>query len=165
MKYIDFDGVILDTESLMFHEKSGFWQFSHDEQIEYVKNQDWMRILNQATVIKDAINILKELDAEDTAILTKVHSLNEADAKINYLRDNGVKQSVILVPYKLSKIDVVPAIGNILVDNAMFNLDEWKKSSGIPIFFNKDDEDIDEYGIKNENYPKIKTLRFLNHYK
>ena len=63
---------------------------------------------------------------------------------INYLRDNGVKQSVILVPYKLSKRDVVPAIGNILVDNAMFNLDEWKKSSGIPIFFNKDDEDIDE---------------------
>ena len=148
MKYIDFDGVILDTESLMFREKSGFWQFSHDEQIEYVKNQDWMRILNQAAVIKDAINILKELDA-----------------KVNYLRDNGVKQSVILVPYKLSKRDVVPAIGNILVDNAMFNLDEWKKSSGIPIFFNKDDEDIDEYGIKNENYPKIKTLRFLNHYK
>ncbi len=69
------------------------------------------------------------------------------------------------MPYKLSKRDVVPAIGNILVDNAMFNLDEWKKSSGIPIFFNKDDEDIDEYGIKNENYPKIKTLRFLNHYK
>ena len=38
MKYIDFDGVILDTESLMFHEKSGFWQFSHDEQIIVIVN-------------------------------------------------------------------------------------------------------------------------------
>lgn len=161
--YIDFDGVILNTTMHIFDE----WLDNNDdinikelEKIEYIKGRNWHKILRESSVIDDAISVLKGMDINNTAILTKVHSLeNEGTEKIRFLRENGVKLEVILVPYPLKKTDVVEAKDNILIDDTVHNLDDWYKCGGESIFFNQNDFDIDEWHSLNFKYPKIKTLK------
>ena len=164
--YIDFDGVILNTTPHIFDE----WLDNNDdinikelEKIEYIKGRNWHKILREASVIDDAISVLKDMDINNTAILTKVHSLeNEGTEKIRFLRENGVKLDVVLVPYPLKKTDVVEASGNILIDDTVHNLDDWNKCGGECIFFNQNDFDVDEWHSLNLKYPKIKTLKNIN---
>lgn len=164
--YIDFDGVILNTTPHIFDE----WLDNNDdinikelEKIEYIKGRNWHNILREASVIDDAISVLKDMDIKNTAILTKVHSLeNEGTEKIRFLRENGVKLDVVLVPYPLKKTDVVEASGNILIDDTVHNLDDWNKCGGECIFFNQNDFDVDEWHSLNLKYPKIKTLKNIN---
>lgn len=164
--YIDFDGVILNTTPHIFDE----WLDNNDdinikelEKIEYIKGRNWHKILREASVIDDAISVLKDMDIKNTAILTKVHSLeNEGTEKIRFLRENGVKLDVVLVPYPLKKTDVVEASGNILIDDTVHNLDDWNKCGGECIFFNQNDFDVDEWYSLNLKYPKIKTLKNIN---
>lgn len=56
---------------------------------------------------------------------------------------------------------------NILIDDKVYNLDEWSSKGGIPIFFNKNNTDIDYYGKVNTKYKKISDLSMLlsNSYK
>ena len=164
--YIDFDGVVLNTTPHIFDE----WLDVNDdinikelEKIEYIKGRNWHKILREASVIDDAISVLKDMDVKNTAILTKVHSLeNEGTEKIRFLREMGVKLEVILVPYPLKKTEVVNASGNVLIDDTIHNLDDWSKCGGKCIFFNQNDFDVDEWHSLNLKYPKIKTLKNIN---
>ena len=139
MRYIDFDGVILDTEDVLFYDwrhNPESYNMPWDNEARYIERANWKNVLDNSPVINDSIYILKNMDYKDVAILTKVHSLdNEGAAKINYLGSNGVKQQVILVPYSLSKTDVVMAKGNILIDDSVRNLIEWEAKGGYFIFF------------------------------
>ena len=155
MRYIDFDGVILDTEDLLFEEwrkNPNRFSLPEEEKIKYIQRANWREILHNSNVINDAIYILKNMDIKDTVILTKVHSLiNEAAEKIKYLRENNVKQQIIIVPYTLKKCEVVDAYGNILIDDSLKNLDEWELSGGYPMFFDKKETNIDPWNKYNEN--------------
>ena len=89
MRYIDFDGVILDTEGLLFEE----WRKNPDrhllpskEKIKYIQNSNWKYIIENSRILNDSIYKLKNMDPNESAILTKVHSLdNEAQEKIVFL--------------------------------------------------------------------------------
>ena len=121
MLYIDFDGVILDTEPLLF-EKWRENPYRHllprEEKIKYIQTVDWEYIINNSSVINDAIYYLKQMDPTKTAILTKIHSMeNEGVAKVKWRVSNNIKQPIILVPYLVNKTDMVDAKGNILVDD------------------------------------------------
>lgn len=159
--YIDFDGVVFDTEKLLFD--SNYYKAKLDKNFnkeKYVQNIDWYNLILKSEEINNAIKILKEL--KKSIILTKVNSLNnEGVAKIRILRELEIKNNIILVPFIYKKTDIVDAYGNILVDNTLHNLDDWNKKEGIPIFFNKDNLDIDNYNNVNKNYPKIKSLEYL----
>lgn len=87
-KYIDCDGVILDTETDLFKE--------YDKLIEqginitrrkYLQELDWNLWIYQAKILNNAIELLNNYDYKDTSILTKVNSMQEAMAKINYFRN------------------------------------------------------------------------------
>ena len=86
-------------------------------------------------VLNDAINILKNYNPKDTSILTKVHSLNEAVAKIKYFRCKKVRNNIIIVPNGINKSQIVDPFENILVDDNNKNLDDWKRNFGIPYYF------------------------------
>ena len=163
MLYIDFDGVILDTEDLLFEE----WRKNPNrhllpeiEKIKYIQRVDWPFILNNSEVMNDSLYYLKHMDPNSSFILTKVHSLtNEGSSKIEWIRRQGIEQSVILVPYDTKKCDVVDAEGNILIDDCLKNLDEWTEKKGYPIFFDYDDDNYDSWKKPNvKSYRRIRDL-------
>lgn len=169
MLYIDFDGVILDTEPLLFEE----WRknpnrhlLPESEKIKYIQNCNWNYIVNNSAVINDSVYYLKEMNPSASCILTKVHSLeNESVEKIKWLRGKGVKQSVIIVPHYFKKTEMVDARGNVLVDDCLKNLDDWVQAGGIPIFFDGNDDDYDSWNQKNiKQYRKTLTLSMYNNY-
>lgn len=168
--YIDCDGVIIDSEKLLFGEeyyeqKSKGFIKSEEDKIKYVQNVDWSKLLKDSEIINDSINILKSIKC-DFSILTKIHSLtNEGAAKIKMFRGLGIKNEIILVPYTVGKQDVVLSKNNILIDDTVRNLDLWKSSGGIPIYFNKDNLDTDGWNMTNLEYPKICNLNELNNIK
>ena len=163
MVYIDFDGVILDTEGLLFEE----WRknpnrhlLSEIDKIRYIQNSNWNYIINNSEIINDSIYYLKQMDPSRSAILTKIHtSANEGVAKIKFLREQGIKQSIILVPYMVKKTDMVAASGNILVDDSLRNLDDWVNCNGIPLFFDINDDGYDSWNQPNvKKYQKVLDL-------
>lgn len=155
--YIDFDGVILDTDSILDLEYAKVKDISRSD---FVKNYDWNKLVNDSTIIESSLDNLKHSRYE-TYILSKISSLNEGISKVRYLRYNGVLTNVHLVPAELSKSDMVCAKDNILIDDKLYNLDEWEEQGGIAIFFNKDNLDYDVRGNKNTKYKKISNLDFL----
>jgi len=163
-KYVDFDGVIKDTYMPLFEDyfakqKNG----EYIDDTEHVIKKDWIYVLEKSPIINNAIKILNELD--DTSILTRIHSLeNEGVAKIKDLRNLGVKCNIILVPYTVKKTDVVSANGSVLVDDAVFNLDEWLEAGGIPIFFDNYGTNIDGWGVENKKYVRTRSLDILKKY-
>lgn len=89
----------------------------------------------------------------DGVILTKVHSLtNEGSAKVDWIRRNGLKQSIILVPYDVKKTDMAMVSGNILIDDCLRNLDDWVNSGGYPILFDINDKKINRLEIVPEKH-------------
>lgn len=162
MLYIDFDGVILDTEPLLFEE----WRRNPNHRslpeftkIKYIQKCDWNYIINNSNIINDSIYYLKQMNPKNTFILTKIHSQKEGNEKTIWLRKNGVLLPVILVPYKMKKVDIAYAKDNILVDDCLKNLKEWKKAGGNPIFFDMNDDGYDSWQQPNiDNYKKVLSL-------
>ena len=107
INYIDFDGVILDTEIPLFEEwrkRPDHHERSEEEKIKYIQKADWEYILNNSEVINDAIYHLKNMDPSKSAILTKIHSSNEGRQKKIWISSKQIKQPVILVPYYKKKV-------------------------------------------------------------
>ena len=158
--YLDFDQVLLATEDVLFIEynekkKQGIYL---DKQ-KYLEDFDWHWLVFNSEVIANSLEVLRTIP--EAKILTKVHSLKEASAKIKFLRAEELPNEIILVPGNHKKIDLVQAKNNILVDDAVHNLDAWSSAGGISYYFNKDNSDIDSWGIINTEYPKIKTLNMF----
>ena len=108
--------------------------------------------------VKKIENFLRKKDdtvTKDSSVLSKWEN------EINYFLDKNIKQKIIIVPYHLKKTDMVDACGNILVDDCVRNLDHWKECGGTPIFFSKNDSDIDNWGDVNTSYTKVKSLNML----
>ncbi len=167
MVYIDFDGVILDTEGLLFEE----WRkipnrhlLTEQDKIEYIKKRDWQHIVNDSKIINNSVDYLKEMNPKETFILTKVHSLEEAKAKTVWIRNKGIKQNLILVPYYCKKTDIVDPDGNILVDDCLYNLYDWEDKQGVPILFDIDSDEYDSWNQPNaKGYKRVLSLAsFIN---
>lgn len=162
IKYIDCDGVIFDTERGLFDEYDRLKNMGINiKRLAYLQQLNWREWIRRAKIINDAIAIIKEHNPGDVEILTKVHSLSEGLAKIEYFRELGIKNNIILVPNSLSKSDVVQATGNLLVDDSIKNLDDWFLHNGIPLFFNPEGESKSVFKGKvteNEQYPIVSTL-------
>ena len=101
-----------------------------------------------STCCSNSLEILKKNFERDFSILTTIHSFNEGKAKIDYLRKNGVKNNVILVPYICKKHEVVDPKGNVLVDDYGGNLIGWQASGGVAIrFSNSSQKKYDDFSV------------------
>lgn len=166
MRYIDFDGVILDTEDVLFDEWRRYIKAQEImTKIEYIQQKDWMKVLADSSEINDALYYLREMNPNENAILTKVHSMeNEATAKIKYLKEKNIKVPVIIVPYTVEKIDVVDATNNELIDDSLYNLTKWKEAGGEPLFFDIKGNNIDSWNQENTyGYKRVRTIRKTRH--
>ena len=153
--YVDFDGVLLDTDSVIDMEFDG-----NGERREFVKNYDWFKLMRDDLIINNALDYINNSKFE-VSLLSKISSMCEGQAKIKYLRNKGVNIDINLVPTLINKCDVVNAYGNVLIDDKIVNLDSWSNSGGISIYFNKDSKDTDIHGDINTKYPMISDLSCL----
>ena len=90
-------------------------------------------------------------------ILTKVNSDEEQKAKALFLKKKKIF-NVIFVPYNSLKSDVVKPFGSILIDDVIYNLEEWEQNGGISILFNEYMKNEDSYGNKSSKFIIIDDL-------
>lgn len=140
--YIDFDGVILDTIPPLYDhlEKLNIDKKDNERVSEAIGHYDFTTIVNDEHIINDGINkIQKIIDSNkfNVSILTHINSLEEGVVKTKYIRKYFKDITMILVPKKISKTNMVHTKNSILVDDYTGNLTEWEKMGGIGVRFNK----------------------------
>lgn len=159
--YIDFDGVILDTWEVIFkkyYEEFNTTDIKEDNIKKIMLTIGWNYILENSKEINYSLEKIKRISkTHDICILTKINSKQEQDVKTNFLLENKIKK-MCFVPYTSSKTQYVDPHNNILIDDDIKNLEEWEQHGGIAIFFNKDLNNYDSYGNKNNKFVIINDL-------
>ena len=159
--YIDFDGVILDTWEVIFkkyYEEFNTTDIKEDNIKKIMLTIGWNYILENSKEINYSLEKIKRISkTHDICILTKINSKQEQNAKTNFLLENKIKK-MCFVPYTSSKTQYVDPHNNILIDDDIKNLEEWEQHGGIAIFFNKDLNNYDSYGKKNNKFVIINDL-------
>ena len=153
--YIDFDGVILDTMTKSYDElkKENIDIKDQEKVMEFFRNTDWKKLIDETEQINDSINEIKKICASkkfNVYILTHVNSTNEMIAKIKYLHKNLPQVTVVSVPKEIPKTEVVNPSAAILIDDYSGNIKEWQKKLGIGIKFVKE--------LEGSDYPEITHL-------
>ena len=161
IKYIDCDGVIFNTEEGLFDEYNELIKSNPTlKKSTYLQQLNWRDWLISSGTINNSLEILKKHDHNNVHILTKIHSLKEGTAKIEYFRELGINNNIILVPSNSKKSSIVRAAGNLLIDDSPINLEDWDINNGIPIFFNPTGIET-ELSISNNSYPSINSLEVV----
>lgn len=162
--FIDFDGVILDSEERMLDRKydAGFHNHKdgkeYDKYFEYTNMhpEEWDYIIREANSINDSVEIIRELEhlKRRIAILTKIHTLYEMRVKIEDLRNNRkINSPVIFVLPKIDKYEVVLPNGQLLIDDSKRNIYGWIEHGGTGFIFDK--------ALSEDTADKVKSLEFL----
>lgn len=137
--YIDFDGVIYDTVSIILNQmKKNNISFEKDcsNFFEYL---DWKEILYSSKEINFSVSKIEKLKNKyNIKILTHVSSINEMIEKTNFIRKKFTDIDIIFAPKKVDKNFVVNAKNNILIDDSKKNIDNWNRNNGIGILFGQD---------------------------
>ena len=138
--YIDFDGVILDTIPVIYKrlEKNQIDVTDEASLVQFYENLEWKSLIQEASEIHHSIACIKKIIASqkfDVAILTHVNSQSEILEKVAYLKEVLPGITIISVPKKLHKTDMVNPKNSILIDDFTGNLIEWDKKGGISIKF------------------------------
>ena len=154
-KFIDFNGVILDTESRMIELKRQYPGLTWNE---FANTLDWDFLLRTSPVIDDAIALLREVSQMDdarTTILTNVDLIVEEIAKVHFLRNQGITLPIQFVPPSIQKSEVyIPDKDDILVDDRPDNVMFWNQCGGKCYLFDPNNQ-------FPESLPKIKSLKNL----
>lgn len=148
--FIDFDGVIFDTEKRIVEMKKQNPEMSWDA---FFEKLNWFQLLEESKVINNAIEYILEGQkrSRQIAILTKIHTLIEMEAKVRALRSKNIEIPILFVPPHVKKSEIyVPKNGEILVDDSIKNLKDWEKKGGKGIYFS---EELDSLEFKT-----VKTL-------
>lgn len=153
--YIDFDGVIMDTitRSYKMLEEQGIDSKDYEAVISFYKHLEWKSFLEKTEEINRAyaqINKIVESDLFNVNILTHVTSLEEAEAKIHFIRKRLHEITIITVPKNIEKTKIVNAKQAILIDDYTENLKEWEEAGGIGVRFS--------LKLNGKGYPVIDNL-------
>jgi len=162
--FIDFDGVILDSEERMLERKYDLGLYDHKNETEFdiyfeytnLHPEEWEYVIKEAKSINNSVEIIKELEnlKRKIAILTKIHTLQEMKVKIEVLRENfKIFCPVIFAPPCVKKYQVVIPNNQLLVDDSSKNIKSWIENDGKGLIF---DSTID-----NNTNEKVKSLEFL----
>ena len=162
--FVDFDGVILDSEQRMLERKFNLGLHDHKNESEFdayfeytnLHPEEWKYILKEAKSINNSAEIIRELEnlKRKIAILTKIHTLQEMKVKTEVLiEDLKILCPVIFVPPGVKKHQVVIPNNQLLIDDSKKNIKGWIENGGKGLIFDSTvDNDTDE---------KVKSLEFL----
>ena len=150
--FIDFDGVIVDTEQRVVERKNLRPDISWND---FFEELDWFELLDEAKVINNAIDYILEGQekTKQLAILTKIHTLIEMEAKVKALRSRKVEVPILFVPPHVKKSQIyLPNNGEILIDDSIKNLIDWEQKGGKSIYFSE----------KSDVSSQFETIKALN---
>ena len=162
--FIDFDGVILDSEKRMLERKYNLGLHDHknesefDAYFEYTNShpKEWEYIIKEAKSINNSVEIIKELEnlKKNIAILTKIHTLQEMKVKTEVLRQNlKILCPVIFVPPGVKKHQVIVPNHQLLIDDSKKNITRWVENGGRGLIFDP--------AIESDTNEKVRSLEFL----
>lgn len=162
--YIDFDGVILNSEERMLERKFylGLCNHKDEKEFDFYFNytnehiEEWDYIIREAVSINNSVEIIRELEAlkKKIAILTKIHTLQEMRVKVDDLRNNRkINSPIYFVPPEIKKHQVIIPNNQLLIDDYEKNVLGWISAGGQGYIF---DENIEQNTNK-----KVKSLEFL----
>lgn len=165
--YIDFDGVIVDTMTptyKMLEELGIDTSFDNPKAKEFYSNLDWVKLLRTTPQINDPFKSIKQIRKQGLytpIFLPKVNSMQEMDAKVDYIRKYDPDTPIIFVPKNSNKSTMVNPHNAILADDSNWNLYSWREDGGIPVKFSKQ-EDPNFITIQSlEELSKPKFMRKL----
>ena len=150
--FIDFDGVIFDTEQRVVERKNLRPDISWND---FFEELDWFELIDEAKVINNAIDYILEGQekTKQLAILTKIHTLIEMEAKVKALRSRKVEVPILFVPPHVKKSQIyLPNNGEILIDDSIKNLIDWEQKGGKSIYFSE----------KSDVSSQFETIKALN---
>lgn len=162
--YIDFDGVILNSEERMLERKFslGFCNHKDEKEFDLYFNytnehiEEWDYIIREAVSINNSVEIIRELESlkRKIAILTKIHTLQEMKIKVDDLRNNRkINSPIYFVPPGVKKYQIIIPNNQLLIDDYEKNVLDWIAAGGQGYIF---DEKIEQNTNK-----KVKSLEFL----
>ena len=162
--FIDFDGVIVDSEARMLARKDEIGLHNHKDKEEfdlffdYTKThpEEWDYIIREAKSINNSVEIIKELEQlkKKIAILTKIHTLQEMKVKIEDLREHrDIMCPIFFVPPGIKKYQVVIPNKQLLIDDSKKNVKGWIENGGEGLIFDPT--------IKQNTKEKVKNLELL----
>ncbi len=137
--YIDFDGVILDTNTVLY-EEARRQEYDIDDN-EFYEKFNFKCVLKDRYIINESIECIKALIESkkfNISILTHCNSLKEGTDKVKYIRKFFKDITVIICPKAISKTKMVHTEDSILVDDYVGNLKEWEEAGGIAVKFSTD---------------------------
>ena len=150
--FIDFDGVIFDTEKRVVERKKLRPDISWNV---FFEELDWFELLEEAKVINNAIDYILEAQSKSKqiAILTKIHTLIEMEAKVRALRSRNVEIPILFVPPHIKKSQIyLPKNGEILIDDSVKNLIDWEQKGGRGLYFSENLDSSNQFEV-------VKSLR------
>jgi len=162
--FIDFDGVILDSEQRMLERKYdiGFRDHKSEEEFDRyfdytnLHPEEWNYIIKSAKSINNSVEIIKELETlkRKIAILTKIHTLYEMKVKIEDLRENRkIMCPVFFAPPRIKKYQIIIPNHQLLIDDSKKNINEWIVNGGTGLIFDST--------IEKDTHEKVRSLEFL----
>lgn len=122
---------------------------------EFFERLDWYQLLEESKVINHSIEYILEAQErqKSIAILTKIHTLLEMQAKIDVLRSQNVTIPILFVPPKIQKSSIyLPQNGEVLIDDSIPNLRDWQQHGGRALYFNLESNSNSEFEV-------VKTLK------
>ena len=150
--FIVFDGVIFDTEKRVVERKKLRPDISWNV---FFEELDWFELLEEAKVINNAIDYILEAQSKSKqiAILTKIHTLLEMEAKVRALRSRNVEIPILFVPPHIKKSQIyLPNNGEILIDDSVKNLIDWEQKGGRGLYFSENLDSSNQFEV-------VKSLR------
>ena len=150
--FIDFDGVIFDTEKRVVERKKLRPDISWNV---FFEELDWFELLEEAKVINNAIVYILEAQSKSRqiAILTKIHTLLEMEAKVRALRSRNIEIPILFVPPHIKKSQIyLPNNGEILIDDSIKNLIDWEQKGGRGLYFSENLDSSNQFEV-------VKSLR------
>lgn len=174
--YCDCDGVILNTIEVAFSimRDHGCNTSNRSEVDNYFRKLiNWNEIFERARIINNSIDRLRYIKEseifKDVVILTKLSGGDDEERlKRDLFKDVLPGVRVITLQYGLNKGVVVPAKGNILLDDEIGNCEKWRNEDGIAILFSQymrspDDDIINDLSdlVHTEGVKKLLKTRYF----
>lgn len=151
---IDFDGVILNSQDKFLEVMKDNVDFN--DWHNYLCSLNWYQFLRECSEIDESISTLNKLQELKNlkGIITAIHSLEEGQEKLIYLREKRILVPIYYtLPHQKKSQVFIPQKHHVLVDDRKSNCIDWTNAGGTSLLL--------DTKIPHKEKGKIKSLKDL----